>query len=128
MRFSKLIANTITKVNKGKGTVADVKEIVATIKSAVKTYGGAKNAFELNKDVKAGGTAGLGVCMAVMDDESLLTVIRTEHKKVVEDTCSDGQPENFSMNAELTRGIATNAKILGACHWLTTETDGNSLM
>ena len=60
--------------------------------------------------------------------ENCLKYNNYENKKVVEDTCSDGQPENFSMNAELTRGIATNAKILGACHWLSTETEGNSLM
>jgi len=128
MRLSKIIDTGIRKASKGKDTTTEVKAVLKAVKGAVKAYKGSfSDEFEKNKDIKVTTVMGC-VTIAVLDDESLLTLIRKEHRQVVAETCTEDGNENYELNAELARGIATNSTILAACYWLGNENAGSGLL
>jgi len=128
MRLSKILANAKNKAAKGKNIDKEVAAICDVIKGAVKAYkGSSKGAFEANKVEKLY-TAYGRTPMSVLDDESLIVTIASAHKQAVITTCQNKTDENYSLNAELAREVATNSIILGACFWLTTESEANSLL
>ena len=128
MRFSKTISKAITRSLKGKDATSEVEAVVAAIEKAVVAYKGtSKGAFKANKDHNVETVRGC-MPMATLDDASLLVLVQAEHLNIVTDTCQTTKDENVALNAELARGIATNAIILGACFHLTQESEGNDFL
>ena len=120
MRFSQLVIKTTAKAVKGKNVDQEITQIVETVKSVVNGYRGdskANKQLRKNKDVEVDTIRGC-VPLSFLDNASLLAIIQREHSKVIQETCANRGDENFSLNAELKRGLATNAKILGATYWL----------
>ena len=128
MRFSQLLNNTTKKAAKGKDISLEIADIKEVIEGAVVTYKGtSKGALKANKNQKVLTIEGT-LPMSVLDNESLLVIIAKQHRAAVVETCATEQEENFSMNAELCRAIATNGIILGAVYHLTNESEGNNLL
>ena len=131
MRFSNLTTAAIKKASKGKDASKEIEAVVAVITKAVVAYTGnekaAKKAFARNKNQNTETVRG---CMplATLDDASLVTLIKTQHLNIVADTCQTQADENFALNAELARGIATNPVILGACFHLGEVSEGNDFL
>jgi hypothetical protein len=128
MRLSKVINEAIRKASKGKGISSETATITKAVKSAVKAYRGTtKGVFEKHAQIKFESARGC-VPLSVMDDETLLHIIKTEHLNIVQRTCEIADDENYSLNAELARAIATDSVLLGAVFNLENETEGNELL
>ncbi len=119
MRFSTLINQTIKAASKGKNTEECTTQIVDIIKGAVKAYKGtSKGALKANKKLKADTVRGC-VNLSILDEESLLMIIKQRHSQAVLATCDNGDDDdNYSLNAELCRAIATDNILLGAVYWM----------
>jgi len=129
MRFSKLLTQTIKKAQKGKSIDKEIDTIIGTVEAAVEAYkGSSKGALKANKNLTIETVSGC-VSMSMLDEESLLQVIKQRHSAAVAATCTDIADENFSLNAELCRAIATDANLLGAAYWLgNADTEANALL
>ncbi len=127
------LSNTITKAirieNKGKSASKEIKSILEAISGAVTSYGATtpKKAFKANKGLTYETVLGCTM-LGSLTNADLVAVIMRQHRLIVQDTCQNGQGENFSLNAELARGIATDPLILGACYYLSNPSTGNGLL
>lgn len=129
MRFSKTISKAIKLATDGKDIEDMVESIVDTIEGAVKAYKGtSKGALKANKSIKADTVRGC-VNLSILDEESLLVIIKQRHSCAVASTCDVEDDENYSLNAELCRAMATDNVLLGAAYWLSNpDTDSTKLL
>lgn len=129
-RLSQLIDNAIkaTKKDGGDATSA-IAEIKAKIDGAITAYAGkdaVEKAYERNAGVKTQTVEGT-LPMSVLDEASLLEVLKREQKRIAVAILGNGnEDENYSQNAELARAIATNAQILGSVHFLSNASSSDN--
>lgn len=121
-RLSQLIDNAIKATKKDGGDATPIiGEIKAKIDGAITAYAGkdaVEGAYARNAGVKVQTVEGR-MPMSVLDEASLLEVLKKEQKSIAVAILGNGnEDENYSQNAELARAIATNAVLLGAVHFL----------
>ena len=119
MRFSTLINQTIKSAAKGKDTRKGVNSILTTVLGAVKAYSG-KGIKVLKANKKLTVDTGVRGCqsLSILDEESLLYIVKSRHTQAVLGTCDNADDDNYNLNAELCRALATDNILLGACYWL----------
>ena len=127
MRFSTLITKAVKKASKGKNNEENISKIVEVVERSITAYRGtSKGVLAANKDVRVCTVRG-EQSLRKLDEESLLIIIKAAHGNCIGSV--DDENENFELNAELSRALATDPVLLGATYWLANpDTEATKLL